>query len=539
MSKKIRREHHEETISNLRKDIEHMRVIPFNPACEACAKNPIHCKRLDYEKELQKMEREWREEGLDDLEAIDKNIAYWERAYEIMAEIEKQEPVMTIRKSERVKIARFIKKTREAFADRHISPPVDNIDSLIAEWITLETAQKELARHRDTFEKKEQDILSKLQDIVSQQNGLGYTSREDILDAIDGWQHAFETQSMISNRREWMEQEIIAWDTAATQWGPWSSAQKQIEDATKKMAPIRERAERAYATWNARVANAEELRIAESIAAERSVRYHRAKEEWDQIITYQNIAYTRYKQITVELARLREDLRVAETTLAAARKAAEWKTAHDQKMTAYERIWETWRSKRDVLQSTFQRLIGCKDDKSTFKEWIYESFAIPLLEKHVNAFLAESTSSALWIKIEYSSKSLGFIVFDRGNRTTFGLSSGFQQFIIGLAFRLALTRLGGSGHRFRTLIIDEGFVACDADNVQNAREILQIMMEKGGFRHILLATHLDTIKDMIGRKIHIERDGAFSKLRVGPRLELTVPIDTDKPKRGRPKKDAK
>jgi DNA repair exonuclease SbcCD ATPase subunit len=208
-------------------------------------------------------------------------------------------------------------------------------------------------------------------------------------------------------------------------------------------------------------------------------------------------------------------------------------------MTAYERIWETWRSKRDVLQSTFQRLIGCKDDKSTFKEWIYESFAIPLLEKHVNAFLAESTSSALWIKIEYSSKSLGFIVFDRGNRTTFGLSSGFQQFIIGLAFRLALTRLGGSGHRFRTLIIDEGFVACDADNVQNAREILQIMMEKGGFRHILLATHLDTIKDMIGRKIHIERDGAFSKLRVGPRLELTVPIDTDKPKRGRPKKDAK
>jgi DNA repair exonuclease SbcCD ATPase subunit len=197
-------------------------------------------------------------------------------------------------------------------------------------------------------------------------------------------------------------------------------------------------------------------------------------------------------------------------------------------------LFKEWSKRRDLLQRLDERLVNEKGKKTgdvdTFKEWIYAQHVIPLLERQVNRFL--SNVETIRFRMMYTSKNLLYYVQDRGNETSFGASSGYQQFVIGLAMRQALTMLGGSSTCLQHMFIDEGFTACDAKNLEKTHDVLKLLIDMGHYKSILLVTHLDYVKDMVPLKINIQRTDAFSKLTYG----LPYPTFTNGIKRrGRPK----
>ena len=186
-------------------------------------------------------------------------------------------------------------------------------------------------------------------------------------------------------------------------------------------------------------------------------------------------------------------------------------------LTIYKTLTRDWCATRDLLGELQLRLAdkrgAVQNAGNNFKDWVYSTYIIPLLEKHINSFL--SCVDDIRVRIQYHAKGLRFFVLDRGNETAYAASSGYQQFIVGLGMRQALANIGGAGNNMKHMFIDEGFTACDAQNIQKAYEILQRLIEMGGFKSILIVSHLDSIKDVIPVKINVQRNGAFSRLRFG------------------------
>jgi DNA repair exonuclease SbcCD ATPase subunit/DNA repair exonuclease SbcCD nuclease subunit len=198
----------------------------------------------------------------------------------------------------------------------------------------------------------------------------------------------------------------------------------------------------------------------------------------------------------------------------------------EQKYSSLKTYLEKWKEECEWLGKIDKLLVGERGvgignksvnengHPSTYKEWVYENRVLPILEHHMNSFLSQ-LGMELTFSIRYKAKALEFFVKDRGNKTTFGASSGFQQFIVGLGMRQALAMIGGSGNNIQHMFIDEGFTACDTENIEKAYDILQLLITQGHYKSILLVSHLDSIKDIITLKIPLERKESSSRLHYG------------------------
>jgi DNA repair exonuclease SbcCD ATPase subunit len=105
------------------------------------------------------------------------------------------------------------------------------------------------------------------------------------------------------------------------------------------------------------------------------------------------------------------------------------------------------------------------------------------------------------------------LIEDRGNLPTLDKASGYQNFIIGLAFRIILTRIGAIGQQLKHLFIDEGFTACDSVNIEKVPVLLKSILKYGGYDSILIMSHLDSVRDCTSIHINIERKDPFSYIR--------------------------
>jgi DNA repair exonuclease SbcCD ATPase subunit len=209
----------------------------------------------------------------------------------------------------------------------------------------------------------------------------------------------------------------------------------------------------------------------------------------------------------------------------------------ERTMATLNQLWTEWSRRRDILAKLDERLVGERGKGAgaagtdTFKEWVYVSYVLPMIERRVNRFLMDIDDIRL--SITYKAKNLLYSVIDRGNETSFAASSGYQQFVIGLAMRQALAAVGGAGNNLQHMFIDEGFTACDAHNIEKAHDVLRLLISMGKYKSILLVTHLESIKEAIPLKINIVREKAFSKLCYGPEYPV---FDAGMPRRGRPRR---
>jgi len=178
------------------------------------------------------------------------------------------------------------------------------------------------------------------------------------------------------------------------------------------------------------------------------------------------------------------------------------------KLVALEDMYSERITKIKELELLF---MGDKVSSDGYKEWIYKTQVIPLINGEMNAFL--NMFEDFKFHMTYEKKNFIYLIEDRGNLPTLDKASGYQNFIIGLAFRIILTRIGAIGQQLKHLFIDEGFTACDSVNIEKVPVLLKSILKYGGYDSILIMSHLDSVRDCTSIHINIERKDPFSYIR--------------------------
>lgn len=87
-------------------------------------------------------------------------------------------------------------------------------------------------------------------------------------------------------------------------------------------------------------------------------------------------------------------------------------------------------------------------------------------------------------------------------------ASGFQQFAISLALRMALFE----NRQCQQLFIDEGFTACDKQNLSIVPSFLKQLLRT--FHTVVLVSHIDIIQDNVDNIAHIHYDKATNNSKI-------------------------
>lgn len=142
-----------------------------------------------------------------------------------------------------------------------------------------------------------------------------------------------------------------------------------------------------------------------------------------------------------------------------------------------------------------------------YREWLYTHNIGPIIQRRVNGILDMMCEDGrlLFLECEWLEKidTLSWFMRDGESRVIIQKASGFQRFIIGVAMRVAFNQMGFSRIRFSELFIDEGFTACDTDNLERIPEFLRGLL--GFYNTIYLATHLEDLKGCADKQILIKR----------------------------------
>ena len=155
------------------------------------------------------------------------------------------------------------------------------------------------------------------------------------------------------------------------------------------------------------------------------------------------------------------------------------------------------RSRLNVLQSIHQIFDG-------FKTWVYTNKVIPYLTSFANNIIQVLCETR---PIELVGKMMnGNPVWFLNDNTVPPIekASGFQKFILGLAMRIALAKFGACGMLCSQLFIDEGFTACDSDNIGKVPTFLKYLLSM--YPHgIVLVSHMDDVKACATYQIQLQR----------------------------------
>jgi len=161
-------------------------------------------------------------------------------------------------------------------------------------------------------------------------------------------------------------------------------------------------------------------------------------------------------------------------------------------ITNYKNVFE-------MLVSLSQYFEG---DKTTLglKEWLQREKVVPFLMNRINPIVKHY---GLEMDVIFDNQRYDFFIKDVGNdmKVIYGRASGFQKFIVGVAMRVALSRMGASKVVPYQMFIDEGFSSCDTLNLSKMPEMVRYFLKY--FESIVLISHLDTIKGCADMNIEI------------------------------------
>ena len=148
-----------------------------------------------------------------------------------------------------------------------------------------------------------------------------------------------------------------------------------------------------------------------------------------------------------------------------------------------------------------------------FKAWLYKEKIVPFLQTSANNIMSVICEDRpLMLESTVTHSSIHWFIRDGDVAPPIEKASGFQRFIAGLAFRLALGEIKFKAQSSQ-LFLDEGFTACDSDNLGRVGAFLENLP----FFNIIIVSHLDEVKTCAHGHIFIERDekAVASKIRFG------------------------
>jgi len=172
-----------------------------------------------------------------------------------------------------------------------------------------------------------------------------------------------------------------------------------------------------------------------------------------------------------------------------------------------------------------------------YTKWLSTDKLGPRLRQEVSGLLESIcedrplTLEGVWE--DKGSGHLSWFLLDGTDRVVFQKASGFQRFIVGMAMRIAMSRLGLCRAEYKQLFLDEGFTACDAENLEKVPAFLRSLL--GRLDTILLASHLEDLKASGDAQVRIERlSSGVARIASGTRI-ASAAAEAGKA-RGRPKK---
>lgn len=177
-----------------------------------------------------------------------------------------------------------------------------------------------------------------------------------------------------------------------------------------------------------------------------------------------------------------------------------------------------------------------------YHSWLYSDTIGPIIQLRVNAVLELICEDRpLFLECEWldTIDTLSWFIRDGSSRVIIQKASGFQRFIVGIAMRVAINQIGLSRVRYTELFIDEGFTACDSDNLERVPAFLRGLLRF--YNSIYLATHLEDLKLCADKHIFIKRDDdGLSQIQYGATelIKEIATVATVAKKRGRPPKNS-
>jgi DNA repair exonuclease SbcCD ATPase subunit len=202
---------------------------------------------------------------------------------------------------------------------------------------------------------------------------------------------------------------------------------------------------------------------------------------------------------------------------------------------------------RSSLSQTLQEHLLAAQQLSTlfdgYRKWVYTTHMTSLIHQHTNHILQMICEERpLQLDSEWldTIDTLSWFINDGTSRVVIEKASGFQRFIVGIAVRVAFHQIGFCRIRFHQLFIDEGFTACDADNLEKVPSFLHGVLPY--YSSIYLVTHLEDLKLSTTHHIHITRlDSGLSRIIHGKDLDTAKalpisPVEAPR-RRGRPPKN--
>lgn len=135
------------------------------------------------------------------------------------------------------------------------------------------------------------------------------------------------------------------------------------------------------------------------------------------------------------------------------------------------------------------------------------SLKVDAVNAYINRFLEGLVQYRAYIKLEEGSVDLA--IEKNGHEMAVQQISGYETFIANLAIKRALTRYSFNS-KGSVIAIDEGLDVIDKENFQKLPQVLKLLRQD--YRHVILITHIDEIKQKADHQLRITKVGLHSEI---------------------------
>ncbi|MDB4337712.1 hypothetical protein OAA09_01700, partial [bacterium] len=125
---------------------------------------------------------------------------------------------------------------------------------------------------------------------------------------------------------------------------------------------------------------------------------------------------------------------------------------------------------------------------------------LPAINIEISKILQGVVGFTVQLEADPNSNQMDIYINYGDSKRVIELASGMEKMMASLAIRVALINVS-SLPKTDLLIIDEGFGALDEMNVEACNRLLESL--KTWFRHILVISHVDAVKDVVDNIIDI------------------------------------
>ena len=355
-------------------------------------------------------------------------------------------------------------------------------------------------------------------------------------DESQRWTEALANDFTIANHRKHLAK--VWWDAYDRQEIEMASAQRKadqlsraldfdarVQETQAQVQTAKHAHDQACASREAWQIKHDEMREAEEQLSSRIDRTRKRRDDRaaarDRILEARDqLAYIGY------LGEVEKDAKLSELSLTLQSQLARLEQEHAAHL-AHSATDHELASLRELVSEKLRvaealRSIFCCEKTGGYSWHVHREIVLPKIAAVMNEFLAKAGDFRMHVHkgdlatVAQSHTGLGGGSSSGGRRsqTTTHLNriGGADKFVLELAARCALQRLGTPGFNWSQIIVDEGFTHFDAARRSRIHDVVLALVSCGCFRQVVLTSHLDAVKQVCESAISIEVEGSSSRL---------------------------